>query len=312
MVLAGRHKTSELLELRYNSFMLRFIDKKSAKPLNGLWDTVIAQKEQIDAIDTEQKSVSVNVKSDVPVGIGFLGDLHIGSEGVDYERLRNDINTILATPNLYVVCTGDEYDNYTESSPRGGKFESIIQPELQKELATDIAVKLNGKIISCIFGCHPSWSRKSDDFNWAKYMANKAGSANLGYGGRIYVELGKQTYVIDVRHRYIYNSSLNLSNTFKRFVAMNGKEAADIVAFGHYHTPFVAQEYMREKLITFVRNGSYKINDRYAKQLGGWYGIPGIPVCVLHPEKFMVEPFQDFSSAVAYLSRFKNSKKNHG
>jgi hypothetical protein len=93
---------------------------------------------------------------------------------------------------------------------------------------------------------------------------------------------------------------------------MNGKEAADIVAFGHYHTPFVAQEYMREKLITFVRNGSYKINDRYAKQLGGWYGIPGIPVCVLHPEKFMVEPFQDFSSAVAYLSRFKNSKKNHG
>lgn len=299
MSLKTQKKTS-LRQEKLDEAELMFVDKKIPKNPDDIWDSLLDFQKEIKAQDSEQDNVSVNLKSNKPIALAFFGDWHIGSRGTDYGLLREHVSILAETNGLYVFTTGDEFDNYILNSPKGGKNEAILPPEYQKALALSIAKKLKGKIIASVFGCHTNWSRESDDYNWVKHATEKSGAANLGYGGRTYVEIGKQTYIIDIRHKFSFNSSLNSTNTYMRYVTMKG--VPDIIGFAHFHHPFVASQVIQGKPVYFLRSGSYKIEDRYAARLGGYKGVPGVPICIVYPDKFQIEPHANIDIAIKRLA----------
>jgi len=46
-----------------------------------------------------------------PVALAFVGDVHLGSNGTDYERAFREAEIISTTPQMYAVLCGDLLDN---------------------------------------------------------------------------------------------------------------------------------------------------------------------------------------------------------
>lgn len=254
--------------------------------MDQLWDSMVEFQHAIAATDTERSDISIDLEQRQPVAIVPMGDWHIGNRGTDYQRLKHDLALVKSTAGAYVVSTGDEFDNYLESSPKGGKFEALVPPDIQKKLATHLLEGLDYRLLAQVQACHPDWERGQTGFSWSDYVANKCRIQNLGYGGTLHITVGEQTYKVALRHRYARDSKNNPLATLKSYIIDHGHH--DVVVLGHYHTPSVVHAYLGDFEACFVRAGSFKIFDRYAQKLGGWKGVPENPVIILYPDEHKV------------------------
>ena len=80
---------------------------------------------------------------------------------------------------------------------------------------------------------------------------------------------------------------------------------SDIVAVGHYHSPFIGQIEYQNQTITTIRSGSYKEEDRYGRKIGDYRGIIGVPTIVLFSNRKKIVPFYKLQDAVEYLGKVR-------
>ena len=148
--------------------------------------------------------------------------------------------------------------------------------------------------------CHEEFSHDADDFDWTKYLSQKVGAPNLGFGGSVTLTVGSQPYEIMLRHKYRFNSSTNLTATVKRMREQLGD--FDIGCISHHHQAAIEQAIMGDGIDRiFIRPGSFKGADRWARSIG--YSDLGafIPTVVLYPDRRLMIPFLHLEQAILFM-----------
>lgn len=266
-----------------------------------LWEAVHAFQKSVMCLSTRKDSVNIKLDTDSPIGICFVADLHIGAVSTPYGVVRERFDTMASYPWLYPIGAGDKIDNYLPGKHPQGMFEVMFPPELQKELVINLYSKMKGRWLGVVEGCHDDFSHQTDDFDFNKYMAHELSCANLGFGGEIKLKVGDITYNIVVRHKYRYNSSLNYTHTCKR-LRERQYPMADIVCVAHNHVTTLEHMAHNDKDRIYIRPGTMKHPDRYARSIGFTGSDECLPVVILHPDERRMEPFLSLERAQYVLN----------
>lgn len=263
-------------------------------------DAMLALQEAQDALDTKQVTATVQIDDDKPIGIAFWADWHIGGKGVDYDLFQSDLEAIKACDGLYVIGVGDYKDNYLSYGPAGAQYEQIIQPGMQDVIVLHYWEQVKDKVLALVMGCHDSWDKKMSDRDFIAACAQVANAINLWHGGMLTIKLGKQVYTGHIRHKYKYESSLNTTNAQRRLMEIYGP--VDFACLAHLHNPEIGQRNLMGAMRWFLRSGSYKIWDEFGQKIGGFKGMPGVPVLILYPNQKRIDGFIDLQTGIDALN----------
>jgi len=294
--------------LGLRSTLLGPVKIKYEPPLGGmdgesfeeLWEKAYAFQVASRRLSTRLDEVTIRLDTDEPIGVVFLADAHIGAISTPLDEVQSRVQAIVDCPILYPISVGDTHENYLPSHHPQATFGVMFPPELQKELVIDLYMKLKGRWLAAVQGCHEEFSHSADDFDFTKYLAHQLECANLGFGGLINLHVGEQLYQIAVRHKYRYHSTLNPTHTCKRLVQME-YPMADIACVAHNHRAGCVQLSHRDKDRVYVRPGSFKGPNRYARSLGFTDTGSAMPVVILWPNKRQMLPFMNLEQALEVL-----------
>jgi len=279
----------------------------NGESLDELWEAAYAFQQASLRLRSRTDPVEVWLDVDYPIALAFIADLHIGAITVPLDHVRQRFEMMVEFDHLYAISAGDTTDNYLPQRHPQGMFSTMFPPEIQKELVIDLYRKMYGRWIALVQGCHEEFSHMTDDFDFTKYAAHQLDCANLGFGGLIKLTVGEQLYNIAVRHKYRYNSSLNPTHTCKRLVELEYPEA-DIACVAHHHRAAINQLAHRDKDRIYIRPGSLKGPDRFARSLGYTDTGSQIPVVILSPDKRQMLPYFDLDQALDAM-RYLEGKK---
>ncbi len=287
--------------LRVQKERVTFEDIKQAtdEGMDEYIDKVIALQEAQAALDTRQVDATITIDDDKPIGIAATADWHIGGFGTDLSLLRDDLNLIGATEGLYGIFDGDAGEDYLPHGHPGGQLQQVIQPKMQYAIAAHLIRQTCGKWLGFVKGCHDMWREKDGDHDFISEIAHDVNALNLWHGGTLNVNLGSQSYKGHIRHRFYGESKLNPLLPCRRMIEAYG--IADFSMVAHKHFAAMEQCQMQGRDVLLMRPGSYKILDDYGQQIGGYAGLPRVPVIVLYPGTHRVDGYLDLRQGVEAL-----------
>ncbi|MCK9479869.1 MAG: hypothetical protein M0R40_10295 [Firmicutes bacterium] len=268
----------------------KYIDKKEPKDtdIDEYIQAMYELQEKQERLDTKQVKATFRVPENKPVAIALWGDWHVGASGVDYKRLDKDTDTIGNTEGLYWVGMGDYKDNYQSFGHIGAQYEQVIQPGMQDRAVLHRLKDVSENNIALIRGCHDDWDYKTTNKDFISTMCAVTGAFNLWHGGDLTIEAGTQKYHFKLRHKYKFESSLNVENSMRRIMEIQG--ACDVAGAAHLHNPYYIERHLMGEFRVMCRTGSYKIWDEFGQKLAGYKGKPGIPTIILYPDKHRMIP----------------------
>lgn len=302
--------TKQGFELNYNTLRkimstnkkIIFEDKRSSdeKDFENFINCMQELQKAHQQLDTKQTKAHVTINDDKPVCIAWWGDWHEGAIGTDYGALNRDTELIGNTEGVYWIGAGDYKDNYQSHGHVGSQYEQIIQPGMQDKAVMHRLKKVSHNNIALVRGCHDDWDKKQSDKDFVESMCEITGSINLWHGGDIYITVGDVEYHFKCRHKYKFESSLNVANAMRRIMEIQG--ACDIACSAHLHNPYLEQRHLMGEYRVMCRSGSYKIIDEFGHKLAGYNGKIGVPCFILFPQTKKIIPMM-LEDAVDYLNK---------
>lgn len=264
---------------------IEYEDKKqyTEEDVESFIHSMIALQEAREKINTKQVKATIRINDTKPIGVVYWGDWHIGAAGVDYKLFEEDLKKIKETDGLYFIGAGDYKDNYLTGGHPGAQYEQIIQPGMQ-----DLAVKhymgqVSEKCLALVRGCHDDWDKKQGDKDFLETLCDITESVNLWHGGELTIKIQNEEYLWRCRHKYKYQSTLNLENAMRRIMELQGP--CDVAAEAHLHNGYVMKRHIMGEYRVMLRSGSYKIWDEFGQRLAGYEGKPAVPVIIMFPER---------------------------
>lgn len=276
-----------------------------AAGFESLFEAVAAHAEaqlQSERDDTQ----AVANWGDRPVGFLWTADWHVGSKWCDYRALRRDLEEIgqrrarMGPDALHLGHGGDGWEGaLTTVKAKSGLYETT-ETNLDRQEALFLGLaQLAGKWDYLLYGCHPAWTLAHAGRDPLQPLADKLGALNGGFGVEVEARVGEQTYRLVLRHKARGESSLNTTNVQRRmdddFGCGPAGERADVVALAHLHTTDLQKRTKAARRVIYLRAGSYKGADTYARGIGATLrkGAPdrGNPLVILMPKERRIISF---------------------
>ena len=289
----------KLTELRRRGLIQE--KKRAVVPVDFSLEVELESILQYQEISFSRRVYEVDVDlGEYPVGIVFIGDLHIGHVGTDYKRIVEDVNTILDTPNLYVCLVGD-YCEFSKSRRRKTLHEDIIPANRQLAYLFSYLNRLRDGLLGVVLGTHENFILHNSGIDVLEEWCVQNGVPYFRYGGVLNVRVGEVSYRICMRHEYRYDYSRNITNAIRSMYEMY--EEFDIGVLAHRHQSAVQEIDYRGKSVGMVRCGTYKVlEDSYAEYRG--HRIDSdvyMPMTILHSREKKFYLFRDFREGIGYL-----------
>lgn len=253
--------------------------RDKGEDLQAYWDAM----KQVIAVQQRRHASTRRLTCDLEdntISVAFIGDTHIGAF-IDAESLERDIETIANTDGLYCIFMGDVIDNYKAGSKAAtGLYHTAIpSPKDQFDVAKLVLEPLRGKCLAFLAGNHDAgWDERHAGINRIPELAEFLEAPYVSEAGAsLKLNVGSERYQINVKHQWRGISTINKSNTTRRFWEEYPElDSADVVCIGHYHELDVHSTTKRGELVHLLRSGTYKLNDPYSETLGfkPTYGVP--------------------------------------
>jgi len=199
---------------------------------------------------------------EIPYAMGLVfSDAHIGSYTTDYELIIDLIDTVLSTPNSFLVDVGDTFDSGVWGALQ---FEQILPQYMQTFTVEDMMRELGNKYAACVIGNHPEFLFTASGHKPEMIFARKMKGPVFAGMGLLHLEVGKQRYDLAIAHSYWGKSKKNIFNCC---VNLRNHEYpdADVFAIGHEHIWGFMKETINGKERLYIRPGTAKLRDRYAR-----------------------------------------------
>lgn len=299
----SRAKVCHLLRKARKSERIEYQDRKepTEEDIDSFIDAMKLLKTAQDKADSKQVKATVKLNEDKPFAIVYSGDWHIGSVGVDVNRLEEHLNIIAETDGMYFIGAGDYIDNAILH--KGSDYESIIRPGMQMKVAARIMERIADKVIALVRGCHEDFSKKVDDRDYLEELCKETESINLWHGGDIKIKAGDQEYLWRVRHKFPFKSPLNLENAMRRIMEIKGP--CDVAAEAHWHDGYIMDRHLMGEYRVLMRSGTFKIWDEFGQKIGGYKGQVIMPTVIMWPDKREMLPVKSLDLAAKILTSFR-------
>ncbi|MEM3541196.1 MAG: metallophosphoesterase [Candidatus Bilamarchaeaceae archaeon] len=120
-----------------------------------------------------------------------LGDIHLGSKGIDYEKLQGYIDWIANEPHAYCFLMGDVFDVATITSPTN-PFKSEMNLNDALKYLSELVKPIREKIIGAITGNHETRLERFAGFNPLQAFCDTQGITYAGYSAIIRFRIGSK------------------------------------------------------------------------------------------------------------------------
>lgn len=220
---------------------------------------------------------TVQVPGRMPILLVWTADQHLLDAGTDHDAWDADVATWTSTPGVYLMAGGDWANWFSpavlpRAMPANTVPSDFTEPVLRRQIE-----RLHGeakRILAGVVGNHDEFPGATG-WHPIDTIYRALGIPNLGSGGRVYLRLGEETYQIEARHSFNYNSSLNDTNSMRRIWEQAG--CPDIVLTAHLHRATLHTPVMDGRDTVWARNGSYKQDDQYARSRNFVHTRPSPP-----------------------------------
>lgn len=205
-----------------------------------------------------------------PMVINFIPDLHVGSPETHYERIKQEAEVIVNTPNSYVVGVGDWIDGFFFNPAQFGEIEQA--PEQFAYMRSLLKYYADNKRLLVGFGGdHDLWATKMGADPYAEFSA-QTGAYYMQGVGYITARVSEIDYKISAAHRHNGFSIYNKAHAAIRLYR-DGAEGADICVTAHTHQKAYHRQAVKEfggeaRNVDFLSLGPYKAGDDYARKKG--------------------------------------------
>lgn len=226
----------------------------------------IWRKQQAEA---ERRESQVIRFAHGPACIVFAADLHLGGQGVDYPRIRNEAEIMRDIPNCGVWLAGDVIDNFIWQWCASIRHHTEITIPEEHVLAKTVLDILGPRLIASVGGNHCGWSRKAAAIDVLRDLTARV-RPDVLYDTddcTANVEVGPSVTRIRVRHKWRGSSIYNATHGQER--AARWDDDADVYVGAHTHTEGTARSFTvggKKKLA--IQLGAYKRIDDYARVNG--------------------------------------------
>lgn len=250
----------------------------------------------------------IKVKSNQPIGVAFVGDPHIDSNGCNWPLLREHIGILENTPGMYAVGIGDLTDNWT-----GRLIRLYADQEMSKKQAWKLAKYLlkETKIrwLCHLLGNHDAW-------NDGPYLIKANATPRVpveDWQSRFQLVFPNgQRVRVHAAHDFPGSSIWNKMHGAQKAAMLN--EQADLYCCGHKHQWGIneGENANRDFVYWLLRSRGYKTIDSYADQLGYTSQKYGATItAVIDPAAGGVKRircFPDLAEAAEFLE-FKRARR---
>jgi hypothetical protein len=277
-------------------------------PDTPLWEQfeILMQLNKLVAIHQQVPTeISLVIRTELPVGVAFFADEHVGAFGVDLESLKRDWITVKQEPGLYQVQGGDGYHNVIQAS-KVGSSHNQAPISVQKAVYVNM-LKENRDVILCIgVGQHNYWTALLEGEDWDAELARRLKVVYTKHHARINLKVGEMLYPILRMHKSQFNSQFNLTHTCKQNQRTHCPEARIIVAEDR-HVADVEQYRYNDQECVAIRTGTYAVYDDYAQQNGFFGAHVSNPTVILYPKEDRIVGFKDMYDAIVYLRAVRSN-----
>jgi hypothetical protein len=240
----------------------------------------------------------VRIKTDRPISIFTVGDVHLGSIYCDHERFVREMATIKETPGAYIVWMSNLIDNAIPSQFPDNMLSNSIPPDKQVVAMRKIVEDLNkaGKVLGAVTSpCHEGWTYKKagQDINALIFGFPGRRFPVLENGGLLTIKVGKVSYTVALYHQVgPFESNFNETHALRQMNRLNLQMRGDVVVGAHKHfaSAQITYEGVGEnvKPVAYIRSGTYKgigkIHDAFSVGRWGTTGEPSAQSVILHAD----------------------------
>ena len=280
-------------------------------PFDMTWQERLQVLKDINrATDTHHnipRELSIEIKTELPIGICFSSDWQLGEPGVDYDSFENDINSLLATDGMSTAIGGDGYSNIIQPAKMGSSHNQapiVAQKAFYYQTVERFA--LVNKLLFVGTGNHNWFSYQMNGEDWDLEMSKRLKVVYTKHGALIYLKVGEMVYPIFRQHKGKYNSSTNLTNTCRQYQRIHFPDAR-IIVIEHDHVADVEQYTYNEKECAAIRTGTYAVRSDFALSNGFYGARVENPVVVLYPHEDRIVPFKRMQDGIEFLNYIRKS-----
>ena len=243
---------------------------------------VSAHERKMARHNAKKEGITVTMPSDLPYGIPFFGDPHMGDPGCNLTRLMTDLEIVKETPGMYALNMGDLSNNWCAPLARLYGAQETTADEEQEM----VRWLLSHPWLAVILGNHDKWS------SVAELLCREAKVPYVSHGAIFKIIAGDSVCKIDARHTHRGNSQYNpaFAQAKQNYRGSN----ADIIVGAHTHVSAytMLKNGVSGNLGHCLRVGSYKEADEYA-DANGFAEDTIAPSCVavVDPAEYGTESF---------------------
>ena len=239
------------------------------------------------------RHVKCTIKTDKPIAIACISDVHIGSPYTDYASFKEDLSQILTDDRIYMLKGGDWADKFQPSFRDKAAVVNQVHPaQVQLLTIEKIMDALDGRIVAALAGNHDEMDMKDTGLSSEFWIHRGREFPYLPNGGLVELTVGSQVYrILWFHNRKTGNSQLNIYNVFRWLRELD--VTADIAILEHEHNPGVdshgVEDFDRKRTIVNIRTGTYKIGDSFSQKFYKDGRIGPQPV-ILFPDRRKIVP----------------------
>jgi hypothetical protein len=264
------------------------------------WVPVLKQRQDLhEKASWSQSSAIVDINTDYRyIVIKPLSDMHLGDIGVEYERLVDFTDSLLAIPYLYTCLLGDETDNFVSFKNQLPVVTQMLSPEEQNEFLESWLNEIKPRLLFSSWGNHMEFSERSAGVNPVKHILNR----NVVYFngiGYCTIRVNGIDYKFVSTHITRYNSSFNKTHGLKQLMRKDAPDAS-IFLSGHIHDPAYEWSYERGEFRLFMVLGTLKARDSYSQRYFSYFTARQDGAIVLDTSTFRIIPFPCLQDALEF------------
>ena len=247
---------------------------------------------------TAQDTAHWSIKSDSPICVVVLGDLHIGSWATDHELFRTITYELVNTPNLYAILVGDLLQMAIKLRGVKEVMDNALPPGHQMKFLASWLDTVKHKVIASTWDNH-SVMREENQVGFSNY--SEIFGRHVIYHdciGHLSTIINDIEYKWAVAHFFRGRSMFNPLHGHFRYI----KEFApdrDIVASGDSHTFGIGIWDIGNQEKVGLNCGSIQ-NSGYGKRFFSLINAPKFPCVVLDHKEKKITALQSVQQYVKY------------
>lgn len=237
---------------------------------DDIWEQAVRKSRRVRKLNGQRANQRIEF-SHGPICLVFLADLHLGDTGVDYERLDDDIDTIVNTPGMYVCLVGDAMNNFIVGRLKDIRMGAEFSISEEWVMVKRVLARLAPKMILSVAGNHDLWTFALTTVDYLKDVHARVNPDILysKFDNTVTLGIGEEAHVLRARHKWKGYSQYNATHGVEWAAKFDKGRHFDIGIAAHTHVSGLYRQFNNGgKTGHAIVCGSYKFYDTYSVKLG--------------------------------------------